>query len=248
MNSKIPETSIIIRTKNEERWLETVLKELYKQSYQNFEILIIDSGSTDKTLSIAKRFPVRILKIPASDFSYPYAFNFAAKHSKASKYLVSLPGHAIPVSNTWLDDGISNFKKYDKLCGVYGFIKPLSQSSLWDKFFINGYNLGLTIKGVYKTHLQTKRTKGILGFTNAIIRKKLWEIHHLDESWGAGGEDEEWADYWTKKGYKVLKDTKFSVYHSHNLDLIGWAGQLLDWQKMNKPRPFKSLSFRPTHL
>ena len=46
------ETSIIIRTKNEERWIGKVLERLVSQTYQDFEIIIVDDGSTDTTEEI----------------------------------------------------------------------------------------------------------------------------------------------------------------------------------------------------
>ena len=55
--------SIIIRTKNEERWLEQCLKKIFNQSYSNFEVIIIDNNSKDRTIKKAKKFPVKIFKI-----------------------------------------------------------------------------------------------------------------------------------------------------------------------------------------
>ena len=40
--------SIIIRTKNEERWIESCLKSIYEQNYKDFEVILIDNQSTDK--------------------------------------------------------------------------------------------------------------------------------------------------------------------------------------------------------
>ena len=55
--------SIIIRTKNEERWLEQCLKKIFNQSYSNFEVIIIDNNSKDRTIKNAKKFPEKIFKI-----------------------------------------------------------------------------------------------------------------------------------------------------------------------------------------
>ena len=56
--------SIIIRTKNEERWITTCLKVVFTQDYKNFEVIIIDNESVDKTVAKAKQFPIkRIVKI-----------------------------------------------------------------------------------------------------------------------------------------------------------------------------------------
>ena len=51
MNKKV---SIIIRTKNEDNWIESCLKAIETQNYKNYEILIVDNNSTDRTLEIAK--------------------------------------------------------------------------------------------------------------------------------------------------------------------------------------------------
>ena len=59
--NKNPLVSIIIRTKNEERWLNQCLV-VSSQNYKNFEIIIVDNQSKDKTLKIAK-YNVKILKI-----------------------------------------------------------------------------------------------------------------------------------------------------------------------------------------
>ena len=51
---KNPLVSVIIRTKNEERWLQQCLEKIYQQSYRNFEIIIVDNESKDKTIKIPK--------------------------------------------------------------------------------------------------------------------------------------------------------------------------------------------------
>ena len=53
-----PFVSIIIRTKNEERWITSCLKSVSRQSYKNFEIIIVDNHSSDKTIE-------KVLKVRA---------------------------------------------------------------------------------------------------------------------------------------------------------------------------------------
>src|SRR3989344_1548655 len=107
-----PEVAIVIRARNEERWIGAVLNALFKQTYKNFEVIVVDSGSRDKTLEIARKFPVKIFSIPYENFSYPYALNFGISKSSAIKYIVVLSAHSIPISDTWLKDGLENFTKY----------------------------------------------------------------------------------------------------------------------------------------
>ena len=59
--------SIIIRTKNEEQWIEICIKKILEQTYKNFEIIIIDSYSTDKTLKKVQKFKLKSYKIKKFD-------------------------------------------------------------------------------------------------------------------------------------------------------------------------------------
>ena len=67
----MPKTSIILRTKNEEKWVGECLKRLSEQTYRDFEIIAVDSGSTDRTLEIVKNFDVKLFQIRPEEFSYP---------------------------------------------------------------------------------------------------------------------------------------------------------------------------------
>lgn len=236
------ETSIIIRTKNEEKWIEKVLKKLFDQTYQDFEIIIVDSGSTDRTLEIISKFSVKVLKIKPEDFSYPYALNYGCRNSGAGKFFVFLSGHSLPISKTWLESGIKDFVN-DKIMGVYGDVAALPGATIWEKIFFNSVRHKICNKFKKKVVIRTSGM-GVLGFTNAIIRKDLWEKRNLNEEYGSGGEDGEWADHWLKRGYIAIRDCSFSVYHSHGLGLGGLIKQWKHWKKVANPEPFKKLDYR----
>ena len=50
MNSQNPLVSIIIRTKNEERWISSCLQSVFNQTHKNIEVIIVDNLSTDMTV------------------------------------------------------------------------------------------------------------------------------------------------------------------------------------------------------
>ena len=56
---KSPTVSIIIRTKNEERWITNTLESVFSQSYKDFEVIIGDNESIDKTVNKAKQYPIK---------------------------------------------------------------------------------------------------------------------------------------------------------------------------------------------
>ena len=235
-----PEISVIIRTKNEERWLGECLRRLARQTHRDFEIVVVDSGSTDRTRDIASRFGVRLFQIPPEDFSYPYALNYGCGRAQATKYFVLLSAHSLPVSDTWLADGISGFIS-DRVMGVYGGIYALPDGSVWEKLLWNRRWATLRFR---TSAVITKDGMGVLGFTNAIIRRDLWDAHHFDEAYGAGGEDGEWARHWFARGYVAVKSTRFFVYHSHGLGLRALLAQRKYWKSLGRPRPFTAQEFR----
>ena len=73
--------AIIIRGKNESRWLKILLKSLKNQNYRNFEIIFCDNLSSDNTLSILKYYKVK--KIVKIDEFFPgKAINLALRKTK----------------------------------------------------------------------------------------------------------------------------------------------------------------------
>lgn len=238
------ETSIVIRTKNEERWIGLTLKRLREQTYRDFEIIIVDSGSQDDTLRIARKFPVRIFQISPSEFSYPYALNYGIQRTTSNRYIVIISAHSIPISQTWLQDGLENFHAYQNVAGVYGFLKPLPSSSFADRVIMNGSNFFWWVLNRQQRFVVRQAGMGVLGFTNAIIRRDLWNQRPFNEAYGAGGEDGEWAAYWLQCGYIAVKDWRFTVHHSHNLGFLGWYRQFRYWKSLDRPAPFQQLKFR----
>ena len=240
-----PETAIIIRTRNEERWIGEVLKRLQEQTYRNFEIVVVDSGSTDQTLSIVAKYQVQVVTIKPQEFTYPYAINVGIKNSGATKYFVILSAHSLPINKNWLASGLEKFSLYPDVCGVYGPLKALPDGTFWDKLFHNTTYFLTWLKMIPKSHQAVTATKaGVLGFTNAIIRRDLWEQYPINERFAGGGEDGDWVKYWFAKGYRAVKDMHFTVRHSHYLDFIGWRAQIAHWKEIAKPKPFKHLTYR----
>ena len=99
--SNKPLISIIIRTKNEERWIESCVQNIINQSYKKVEIIIVDNNSTDKTLYKIKKYKLKIVKI--NNFLPGKAINTGIKKSKG-KIIVCLSAHCIPVNKKWLEN------------------------------------------------------------------------------------------------------------------------------------------------
>ena len=101
-----PKVSIIIRTKDEERWIASCLRGIKQQSFEDYEIIIVDNKSKDGTIFKAKQFPVKIISI--IDYTPGKALNKGIKNSRG-EYLAFISGHCIPASSEWLQKLIDGF-------------------------------------------------------------------------------------------------------------------------------------------
>ncbi|MDD5547500.1 MAG: glycosyltransferase family A protein [Candidatus Pacebacteria bacterium] len=237
------ESSVVIRTKNQGKWLGECLKRLSEQTYKNFEIVIVDSGSTDNTLEIAKKYGAKIFEIKQEQFSFPFALNYGCERASAEKYFIFMSGHCWPISKTWIEDGMKDFSLAENIMGVYGPVWALPDGSFWEKIIFNKY-ISIIKMLFRKKRIVRKDEMGAVGFTNAIIKRKLWDEYHFNEAFGFGGEDSDWVRHWFNNGMIAVKDIKFSIYHSHGLGLKKLLEQHKYWGSVQTPQPFRELTHR----
>jgi rhamnosyltransferase len=201
---KKPLVSIIIRTKNEEKWISSCLRAIETQSYKNHEVIIVDNDSSDNTIKKTKKFKVKLLKI--KKFKPGNAINFGIKRSKGD-LIVCLSGHCIPVDKNWLSNLVKNTKS-KKVAGVYGRQEPFSFSSDIDKRdLINTFGLDRKI--------QIKDT--FFHNANSCFSREIWKKFPFDDN-VTNIEDRVWAEKVISCGYKIIYEPRASVYHYHGIN------------------------------
>lgn len=82
--------SVIIPLYNKEAFIENTIKSVLKQTFGDFEIIIVDDGSTDKSIEIVSRFKDdRINLIQQKNQGVSVARNYGVQQAK-SKYIALL--------------------------------------------------------------------------------------------------------------------------------------------------------------
>lgn len=96
--------SIVIRTLNEAQHLEDLLCAIESQQTDGleWEVLLVDSGSTDGTLEIARGHGCRVLHIRREEFSFGRSLNIGCEASRG-EILVLISGHCVPTDDRWLE-------------------------------------------------------------------------------------------------------------------------------------------------
>ena len=100
--------SIIVRCYNEEEHIGRLLTGIMEQTLRDIEIIIVDSGSTDATLKIASRFPVRIVSIKPEEFSFGRSLNIGCEKA-IGDFIVIASAHVYPIYKDWLEKILEPF-------------------------------------------------------------------------------------------------------------------------------------------
>ncbi len=218
------DASIIIRVKNEKRHLGETLEAVLAQRLRNLEVIVVDSGSTDGTLEIAQRFPVRLLQIKPQEFTYGYALNLGARAAHG-RYLVSLSAHATPQNDVWLESLLAGFVD-SSVAGTYSRIYTRPGAFLYQR---------LLVRLFYGPFPWTLTTYASFHNTSSAIRHDLWHILPFDEDM-PGGEDQSWARRARAIGYRIIYTPESKVWHSHegeNLWRFARRTWLVDWRGLS---------------
>jgi glycosyltransferase involved in cell wall biosynthesis len=200
----MPKVSIIIRTKNEERWISNCLSAVFKQKFKDFEVIIVDNESSDQTIIKAKKYPVNIVSI--KNFLPGRAINLGVSKSKG-EIIVILSGHCIPVNDEWLENLINDLKN-PKVAGIYGRQQPMSFSSDNDKRDL------ITVFGLDK---KIQKKDSFFHNANSAVRKEFLDKLPFDED-ATNIEDRIWGMEVIKAGYQIIYEPSASVFHFHGIN------------------------------
>lgn len=205
--------TIFIPTKNAGPNFENVLHAIFNQKEKDFELLIIDSGSTDQTVKIIEKFPKIIFKqIRPEKFGHAQTRNFAVEYSR-SEYMVFLSQDAIPHDEYWLSELLAPFtqKKDERLVAVFSKQIPYPGSMSHEKLF-------------YETHFDNKEKiyqknnrleDYFFSNVSSCIKREILIKYPFDTNIHFS-EDRKFVLDIFEDGYKTLYNPKSKVIHSHN--------------------------------
>jgi len=200
------EVSIVIRTLNESKYLGSLLAAIAAQdeSSPTYEVIVVDSGSTDSTLEIAKSHGCRILHIDRSEFSFGRSLNIGCQ-AALGKVIVMISGHCIPRDRFWLGqlcgpvlEGKVDYT-YGKQMG--GETSAPSERAIFQKYFPDTS--------------QIPQVGYFCNNANSALLKAAWIKHRFDEEL-TGLEDMELAKRLVESGGKVGYVANATVFHYHH--------------------------------
>lgn len=199
-----PLCSVIIRSFNEQKHIGKLIDGIRKQTLCDaLEVILVDSGSTDDTVTIAKEKGASIVRIQPEEFSFGRALNIGCAKARG-EFLLFASAHVYPVYNTWVEKMLTPFKS-KKVALVYGRqigneATKYSEHQIFKKWFPKDSNFN--------------QTHPFCNNANAVVRKTLWERQPFDESL-TGLEDLDWATKIQQAGYQIAYQADAPIVHVH---------------------------------
>jgi rhamnosyltransferase len=218
-----PRVSIVMPTRNGIGTLPAVLDAIDRQrTNRPFEVIAVDSGSTDGTLRLLQQRAQQVLQIDPASFDHGLTRNLAIEHA-AGDLIVLLVQDAVPAADDWLDALTRAFDRDDRLAGVFArqIARP-DASSLTRLYLSRWIGASDTPRVMEPTtesalaalppHARLERCT----FDNvcSCIRRCVWTRHRFRSTRFA--EDLAWARDVLLAGYRLAYVPGAAVIHSHD--------------------------------
>ncbi|WBM72084.1 glycosyltransferase family 2 protein [Buttiauxella sp. WJP83] len=224
-----PKVSVCILTKNPGYIFREVIQSVLMQNTNfEYEVVVVDSGSTDGTIDYIEKIVdprLKLLIIKPTDFGHGKTRNWAIENS-SGEFAVMITHDAKPLNNFWLENLISPFETDPDIAGVFGRHVAYEDASVFTKrdlqLHFDGFKsnkvVALDDSERYATDEGYKQFLHYFSDNNAALRRSVWLLYPYPEVDFA--EDQLWAKLIIEKGYKKAYADDAVVYHSHNYSLV----------------------------
>ncbi len=201
-----PRVSIVMRSKNSDWVIGQALAGLYSQDYDDFELIVIDSGSTDRTLELVRAYPHRLLTIEPSEYFPGKVLNYASEHARG-EILVFQNSDAVPLTPTTLRRLVEAFDDPNVDAALTRQL-PRPDADTW-------------VRRDYASSFPDATTTPdwiTISLPMAAVRASAWREHPFyTDAWGS--EDTEWGQWARDHGRTIKYVPDALIMHSHNYTL-----------------------------
>lgn len=200
-----PFISIILRSFNEGWALQDTLPALQAQAFQNWELIVIDSGSTDGSVDLIRAAnPRHFIQIKSSEYNPSRVMNHGLQLARA-EFGIFLNADATPQSNHWLRPLVHALQD-PQVAAVFGRQIPRPDCQA---VFACDYDR------CFGPKRETAKWDHFFSMVSSGLRKDIWSKRGFLEKMQYS-EDDEYTRWCRAQGYKVVYCEDSVVMHSHN--------------------------------
>lgn len=195
--------SIVIRSFNEEEHIGSLLAGIGHQTLQPSQIVLVDSGSTDRTVEIAERFGAEVVKIQPEEFSFGRSLNLGCT-AASGDLIVIASAHVRPVFDTWIELLTAPLQN-DQVALAYGRQQGDHRTRFSEAQILSRW---------FPERSDPAQDHPFCNNANAAIRRASWRSQPYDEQL-TGLEDLEWARLSIERGLRIAYVAEAPVIHVH---------------------------------
>jgi rhamnosyltransferase len=220
--SSSPAVTLFVPTWNAGVEFPEILRSMQNQKLdRSFEILVIDSGSTDGTTEFLRREPVRLIEIPNWEFNHGLTRDRGIREARG-EIVVLAAQDARPADDQWMQRLIDCFSD-PRVAGVYSRQIPRSDANPFVRERMQKWGSTSTVPRVQ--FVANERDFNALppmekfarasfdNVSSSVRRGVALEIPFRERRFG---EDIDWAYRALLAGYKIVYQPQSCVIHSHN--------------------------------
>ncbi len=196
--------TVIIRAYNEALSIGRLLDGVMQQTLKDVEIILVDSGSTDATVSIAESYGARVLSIRPEDFSFGHSLNVGC-HAATGDICVIASAHVYPTHRDWLELLVAPFED-PRVALVYGRQRGAPTTR---------YSEHRIFRQWFPDASHPDQPQPFCNNANAAIRRQAWLDQPYDETL-TGLEDLDWAQRAMQRGGRIVYEARANVIHVHH--------------------------------
>ena len=217
-----PKASAVILTLNAGPAFAATLDGVFAQKTgSDFEVIVLDSGSTDGTPELARACGAAVHTISASTFDHG-ATRDRGISLAAGEYVALLVQDAVPLDDRWLAAMIEDLEGDPLVAGVYGRQVPRPGSSALARVLVTDAPTAGDERreqhaggqGHYwKLPPAKRRELALFDNVSSCLRRSVWEDLPFGRT--GFGEDLRWGKRAVEAGYKLVYEPRSAVVHSH---------------------------------
>ena len=215
-----PKISVVIPSYNSMKTLKNTLESLKKQTFKDFEVLIVDDCSRDESFALAKRYTGSNTKILRNKENKGPAVSRNVGIKNARGGIIALTDSDCILSKDWLENMHKRFK--DKNINVImGKVNIEKSTFLGDSISSLGYPAGGSVGFDRMWRVDKNGWTERASSCNMGVRKEIFLKYGLfDESFPfAGGEDAEFPYRLTENKVKIKYCPEVVIWHVPRKDL-----------------------------
>jgi rhamnosyltransferase len=200
-----PFVSIILRSYNEGWALRETLPALRAQNYKNWELIVIDSGSTDGSVDLVREAqPAHFVQIRHEDYNPARVMNQGMELAR-SDFGIFLNADATPQGGDWLRPLVTGLQD-TQIAAVFGRQVPRPDCQA---VFAHDY------ERCFGANRESTQWDHFFSMVSSGLRKDIWSRRGFLEKMQYS-EDDEYTRWCRSEGYRILYVPESVVMHSHN--------------------------------